>query len=185
MNKKTIKNLAIAAVKAGVHVREGEEVFVLSSVYATEITREIVKLAYECGAKRVHVKYRDGELEKLDYEHQTVDALTHKPDFLYEERNYFAGVGGSIINIICEDPNAYKSIDAAKITASRRADMKGFAPYYDKAMSNKIKWTIISYPHPEWAKLMFPDLDERDAYKKLGKYIAKTTRIDNDDPVAA
>ncbi len=185
MNKKTIKNLAIAAVKAGVHVREGEEVFVLSSVYATEITREIVKLAYECGAKRVHVKYRDGELEKLDYEHQTVDALTHKPDFLYDERNYFAGVGGSVINIICEDPNAYKSIDAAKITASRRADMKGLAPYYDKAMSNKIKWTIIAYPHPEWAKLMFPDLDERDAYKKLGKYIAKTTRIDNDDPVAA
>ena len=63
--------------------------------------------------------------------------------------------------------------------------MKGFAPYYDKAMSNKIKWTLIAYPHPEWAKLMFPDLDERDAYKKLGKYIAKTTRIDNDDPVAA
>ena len=63
--------------------------------------------------------------------------------------------------------------------------MKGLAPYYDKAMSNKIKWTIIAYPHPEWAKLMFPDLDEKDAYKKLGKYIAKTTRVDNDDPVAA
>ncbi len=184
MNKKLIKNLAIAAVKAGVHVQEGEEVFVLSSVYATELTREVVKLAYECGAKRVHVRYRDDELNKLDFTYQTEETLTHKPQFIYDERNYFAEVGGSVINIICDDPNGLKSADAVKITSSRRADMKGLTPYYDKAMANKIKWTIIAYPHPEWAKLMFPDLDEKDAYKKLSKYIAKTTRVDNDDPVA-
>ena len=71
MHKKLIKNLAIAAVKAGVHVKEGEEVFVQSSVYATELTREIVKLAYECGAKRVHVRYRDEELNKLDLAYQS------------------------------------------------------------------------------------------------------------------
>lgn len=185
MNKHLIKNLAKAVVLSGVHVRQGEEVFVLSSVYATELTREVVKLCYEQGAKRVHVSYRDGELDKLNYSHQSVETLTHKPQFVYDERNYFAEVGGCVINIICEDPNGLKSVDADKITASRRADMKGLAPYYDKAMSNKIKWSIIAYPHPDWAKLMFPDLDERDAYKKLGKYIAKTTRVDCDDPVAA
>ena len=185
MNKKTIKNLAKAVVYSGVNVQEGEEVLVISSVFAAELTREVVKLCYERGAKRVRVDYRDGELDKLDYEYQTVETLTHKPKFVYDERNYFAEANGCVINIICEDPNGLKHIDAAKITASRRADMQGLTPYYDKAMTNKIKWSIIAYPHPDWATLMFPDLDEDEAYKKLGKYIAKTTRVDCDDPIEA
>ena len=185
MDKKLIKNLAIAVVDSGVNVKSGDEVYVITSVYATELTREVVKRAYERGAKRVIVKYRDGELDKLDYRYQTEETLTHKPKFIYDERNYFADVDGCVINIICEDPNALESVDAKKITASRRADMKGLTPYYDKAMSHKIKWSIIAYPHPDWAKLMFPDLDEAAAYEKLGEYIAKTTRVDNDDPVAA
>ncbi len=185
MNKKTIKNLARAVVESGVNVKPGEEVYVISSVYATELTHEVAKLAYERGAKRVHVHYRDDGLDKLDYEYQTVETLTSKPKFVYDERNYFADVNGCVINILCSNPNVLENADAAKITASKRADMTGLIPYYDKAMSNKIKWSIIAYPHPDWATLMFPDLDKKDAYKKLGKYIAKTTRIDCDDPVAA
>ena len=166
MHKKLIKNLAAAVVESGVNVQKGEQVYIISSVYATELTREVAKRAYERGASRVHVLYRDGELDKLNYEYQTVETLTHKPKFVYDERNYFAEVDGCVINIICEDPNALEHTDASKITASRRADMQGLKPYYDKAMASKIKWSIIAYPHPDWAKLMFPDLDEHDALKK-------------------
>ncbi|MCH5164867.1 MAG: aminopeptidase [Clostridiales bacterium] len=183
--KKLNKGLAKAVVYSGVNVQSGEEVFVISSVNAVELTHEVVKLCYERGAKRVHVRYRDGELDKLAYENQSIETLTSKPQFVYDERNYFADVNGCVISIICEDPNGLKDADADKITASRRADMQGLAPYYEKSMSHKIKWSIIAYPHPEWAKLVFPDLKERDAYKKLGKYIAKATLVDNDDPEKA
>lgn len=183
--KKLNKGLAKAAAYVGVNVQEGEEVYVISSVHAIELTHEIVKLCYERGAKRVVVRYRDEELSKLDFKYQSEDTLTHKPEFMYEERNYFADVNGCVISVICENPNALENVDAQKITASRRADTAGLERYYSKSMSHKIKWTIIAYPHPEWAKLMFPDLDEKHAYKKLAKYIAKTTRVDNDDPVEA
>ena len=42
MNKKTIKNLAKAVVHSGVNVQEGEEVLVISSVYATEDRKSVV-----------------------------------------------------------------------------------------------------------------------------------------------
>ncbi len=185
MNKKTVKNLAKAVVNVGINVQPNEEVYVLSSVNALDITREIVEACYKRGAKRVIVKYRDDKLDALDYEYQTAETLTDKPKFVYDERNYFADVDGCVINILCSDPNGLKDADAAKITASKRADKNGLMPYYDKAMAHKIKWSIIAYPHPEWAKIMFPDLSEKEAYKKLGKYIAKTSRVDNDDPEAA
>ena len=185
--KKLIKGLSQAVVYSGVNVQKGDEVYVISSVYATELTHEVVRLCYERGAKRVIVRYRDDELTKLDYEHQTVNTLTHKPKYVYDERNYFArdDVHGCVINILCSDPNGLKDADGEKIAAAHRADMKGLTPYYDKAMAHKVKWSIIAYPHPEWAKLMFPNLKPKDAYKKLGKYIGKTTRVMNDDPQAA
>ena len=183
--KKLNKGLAKAAVFVAVNVKKGEEVYVISSIHAIDLTHEIVKLCYARGAKRVVVRYRDEELTKLDFEYQSTETLTNKPAFMYEERNYFADVNGCVISVICEDPNALEHADAQKITASRRADNDGLKRYYDKSMSHKIKWTIIAYPHPEWAKLMFPELDAKDAYKKLAKYIGKTTRVDNDDPVEA
>ena len=184
--KKLIKGLAKAAVYVGVNVQEGEEVYVISSVHAVELTHEVVRLCYERKAKRVIVRYRDDELTKLDFEHQTIDTLTSKPQYVYDERNYFArdDVKGCVINILCSDPNGLKDADGTKISAARRADMKGLTPYYDKAMAHKVKWSIIAYPHPEWAKLMFPELKPKDALKKLGKYIGKTTRVSGDDPVA-
>ena len=185
--KKLIKGLSQAVVQVGVNVQAGDEVYVISSVHAVELTHEVVRLCYERKAKRVVVRYRDDELTRLDYENQTIDTLTHKPQYVYDERNYFAkdDVNGCVINILCADPNGLKDADGNKISAAHRADMKGLTPYYDKAMAHKIKWSIIAYPHPEWAKLMFPDLKPKEAYKKLGKYIAKTTRVDNDDPAAA
>lgn len=185
MNKQLAKNLAIAVVDSGVNVAEGEEVLVQCSVEARMLAHEIVKRAYKRGAKRVYVNYRDGELNKLDYSYQTAETMESKPQFMYDIRNYFATHNGSLIVILCDDPNELEHADTAKITRSRMADAKGFAPYREKAMSSKMKWSIISFPHPAWAKRMFPDLSEKDALKKLGKYIAKTTRVDNDDPVAA
>ena len=185
MNKKNIHNLAKAVVCSGVNVQKDEEVLVITTIDGAELAREVAKQAYERGAKRVHVSYYDTELMNNDFAYQTVDTLTHPPQFTFDSRNYFAEVGGCVINIICENPNAFKDCDSNKLTQYTRAKMAGLEPYYEKAMSNKIKWSVISYPQRDWAKLMFPDLDEKDAYKKLGKYIAKVTRIDNDDPVAA
>ena len=183
--KKLNKGLARAVVCTGVNVQPGEEVYVQSTVYAVDLTREVVRMCYERGAKRVVVKYRDEEISKLDFAYQTADTLSHKPSFMYEERNYFADVDGCVINIVCENPNAFEHADADKMTASRRADIVGLSRYYDKSMSHKIKWSIIAYPHPEWAKLMFPDMKPKDAFRKLAKFIAKTTRVNNDDPVEA
>lgn len=183
--KKFNKQLAKAAVYCGINVQPGEEVYVISSVHAVKLTHEIVKLCYERGAKRVVVKYRDDELAKLDFAHQTTETLTSKPKFMYDERNYFADIDGCVINILCDDPNGMADIDSEKITSSRRADMKALEPYYEKSMAHKIKWTIIAYPHPAWAKLMFPKASDNDAYKKLTKYITKTMRIDSEDLVDA
>lgn len=183
MNQEIIEKFAKLAVESGVNLKSGQELLVITAPEARALTLAVVKKAYERGAKRVHVQYRDTELKKLDFQFQTVDTLTNKPQFIYDERNYFADQNGCVLNIICEDPTAYEHLDSQKLIESSRADSKGFDPYYKKALTSRIKWSIIAYPHPAWAKKMFPNLTESVAMKKLGEIICTASRADGDNPI--
>lgn len=184
MKDKYLDNLARLAVESGVNVKPGEEVMVRTYVDAAPLARKIAEYAYKRGAKRVYVEYKDDKLDAVDFKYQSTDALTHRPQFIYDSVNYFAENGGCYIAVLCNDPDSLKDADPDKITAFRSANMKGLKLYYQKAMANKVKWTIVAYPQRDWAKKVFPDLGDDEAYEKLGEYIAKTTRVDCDDPVA-
>ena len=46
-------------------------------------------------------------------------------------------------------------------------------------------WTIVPCPHPEWAALVYPELDEVAAYERLWEEIWHILRLDETDPAAA
>lgn len=184
MNEKFTDNLARLAVERGVNVQKDEIVLVRGTVESAPLARKIAKYAYERGAKLVKVVYSDNVLDALDKQYQTIETLENPLPQDFDLLNYIAENNGSFISIICDDPNALANADDKKITAYRKARMKRLVTYYDHVMASRNKWTIVSYPHPDWAKLVFPDLDEKSAYDKLGEYIAKTTRVDCDDPLA-
>jgi aminopeptidase len=46
-------------------------------------------------------------------------------------------------------------------------------------------WTIVPCPHPAWAKLVYPDLDEAAAYERLWDELTHLLRLDEPDPAAA
>jgi aminopeptidase len=46
-------------------------------------------------------------------------------------------------------------------------------------------WTIVPCPHPRWAALVYPDLDEDAAYERLWQELWHVLRLDEVDPAAA
>ena len=46
-------------------------------------------------------------------------------------------------------------------------------------------WTIVPCPHPAWAKLVYPELDEDAAYERLWDELWHVLRLDEADPAAA
>ena len=52
-------------------------------------------------------------------------------------------------------------------------------------MNNEGQWSVIGVPSVEWAKIVFPDLPEEEAFEKLGDAIFTVTRVSEDnDPIA-
>lgn len=184
MDKKLVK-YAELVIKQGVNLQEGEPAVINAPIEAADFVKEIVKQAYECGAPRVTVFWKDEEISKLHYTYQSNEELTNVPQWQIDSRDYIVDTNAVYINIISERPDLMKDIELTKIAMAARAANKAMHKFRDATGSNKTRWVIVAYPNEEWAKKMFPELSEKAALDKLWKYIHKTMRLDKDDSLGA
>jgi aminopeptidase len=80
------------------------------------------------------------------------------------------------------DPDVLKGLDPALLGRDQLPGLKETSRIVGERWTN---WTIVPCPHPAWAKLVYPDLDEAAAYEKLWAELIHVLRLDEPDPQAA
>lgn len=177
MNKR-IENFAKLAVEFGVNVKEGEDVLITSPVESPELCRLIAKAAYEKGARNVAIDWKDDSITRLTYEYQDQETLNEVPDWKIEKLDYqIAQKKSNRISIYAEDPDLLKGLDSEKISEAIRENSKKTKEYVKYTMNDILSWLVISVPTKKWAKKVFPDLSEKDAYDKLWETILDVSRV--------
>ena len=177
---KRIENFAKLAVEFGVNVKEGEDVLINSPIESPELARLITKAAYEKGARRVSIDWRDGDITRLNYEYQDQETLNEVPDWAIEKLKYqIADRKSNRISISAQDPDLLKGLDEAKISESIRENSKATKEFVKYTMNDIVSWLVISVPTTKWAKKVFPDLDEKAAYDKLWETILDVSRVED------
>ena len=177
---KRIENFAKLAVEFGVNVKEGEDVLINSPIESPELARLITKAAYEKGARRVSIDWRDGDITRLNYQYQDQETLNEVPDWAIEKLKYqIAERKSNRISISAQDPDLLKGLDEAKISESIRENSKATKEFVKYTMNDIVSWLVISVPTTKWAKKVFPDLDEKAAYDKLWETILDVSRVED------
>lgn len=184
MNKKIYKKFASVAVKVGINLQKGQEVYITISTRQNEFAKYLVKECYLNGAKKVVVDWYDEEISRLDYKYAEAEVLSRLKKYEIEKAKYKGETHPCLIYVDDDNPNAFDGLDMKKIIDVNNKRRKAIKKYRDMS-DNKDQWLIISVPSIEWAKLVFPSEKANVAYKKLWEAIIKTTRLDNDDPVKA
>lgn len=181
---KLIDKYAELAVKVGANVQQDQVLILNTSVECMELNRAIVKHAYEVGAKLVHIVYRDEEITRLTFEHQSIETLTEIPQWLIDSRlNYLKG-GAAILNVVSNYPGNLKDITSEKVMKAAMATQSAFREQSEMTSANKVQWNIIAASNPVWAKTVFPDAGS-DATDLLWKAIFTACRVEEDnDPIA-
>ena len=185
MNKRQLDKYAELLIKIGINLQKGEHLVISSPILASDLVKCAVKQAYKCGASNVTVLWNDDEIAKLGYKYRSKKSLAEIPEWAIMQREYFIDKKICYLGISASDPEAFKGIKPEKLAISRRASGLAFKKFHDYTSSNKIRWALGAYPNKAWAKKMFPDLPSNLAIKKLWDYIAKTVRLDEDDPIKA
>ncbi len=179
-----LDQLAQVAVHVGLGLREGQELIVTAPIEAVPLARKIAEQAYRVGSPLVTVLYDDDAATLLRYHHAPESAFDQTQKWLFDGMAAAFQSGAARLHIAGNDPNLLRGQNPESVARANRARSLAYRPVMELITTHHINWTIVAYPHPAWARVVFPELTEQEAVRKLWEAIWKASRLDTPDPVA-
>ncbi|TDM16680.1 aminopeptidase [Macrococcoides canis] len=180
-----LKQYATLLVKVGMNVQPEQRVYIRATVDAKDFVHLVVEAAYEAGASDVKVNYTDDKLAQLNFKYRNQESFESVPQYLVDERMDYANDYAAQLALISSSPENLKDADPKKVSANMKAYGRAFKDYMKMMQSDQFSWTVAAYPSTAWAKLVFPDLDETEAFEKLLDAILDSVRMNSENPEAA
>ena len=180
-----LDKLAEVAVKVGLRLQLGQDVFLTAPVSALPLVRRIAAHAYKAGAGLVTPILSDEEVTLARYRNAPDDSFDRAPGWLYDGVAKAFSANTARLAIVGDNPMLLSGEDPSKVARANKANSIAYQPALEKIAGFDINWNIVAYPGPSWAKLVFPDDTEDAAVGKLADAIFAASRVDTADPIAA
>jgi aminopeptidase len=168
------------AIEVGANVGPGQDVWILAYPEHAPLARALARAAYERGARYVHVDYRDQHVRRAQIELAADETLDWTPPWVLAEVEHFATTRGALIQITGDpEPELLSDLDGGRVARSR---MRTWLERLYAAQNERlVNWSIVAHPNEGWAETMFGEPD----VERLWQAVARATRLDEADPVAA
>jgi aminopeptidase len=176
--------LAEIAVKVGLRLEPGQDLFLTAPTAALPLARKIAEEAYKAGSGLVIPIFSDEEMTLARYRFAPDASFDRAPGWLYEGVGKAFSANTARLAIVGEDPMLLSEADPAKVARANKANSIAYKPALEKIAGFDINWNIVAYPTLAWAKRVFPGDEETVAVARLADAIFAASRVDGDDPVA-
>ena len=180
-----LEKLAEVAVRVGLDLQKGQDLVMTAPIAALPLVRFVTKHAYLAGGGLVTTFYNDEATTLMRFQHAEDSTFDRAAGWLYEGMAKAYANGAARLAISGDNPMLLSAQDPEKVARANRAMSTAYKPALEKISNFEINWNIVSYPNPSWARQMFPDLDEKEAVRKLADAIFAASRVDVADPVSA
>jgi aminopeptidase len=176
------KKLAELAV-FGSNVQPGQLVAVTSFVGKEYVAREIARAAYERGAKYVDVVTFDQWVKRERIAHAAEETLDYAPPWMSQRLLHLSDEHAARITL--SGPHAPRALEGLDPSRAGR-DLLPYLPETGEVVNRRTtNWTIVPVPTPDWAEVVYPDIPQDEAYRRLWEAVAHVCRLDTEDPQAA
>ncbi len=180
-----LARLAETAVKVGLRLDPGQDLFLTAPIAALPLARKIAEEAYKAGAGLVTPIFSDEEMTLSRYRYAPDASFDRAPGWLYKGVGKAFAANTARLAIVGEDPMLLSDEDPAKVARANKANSIAYKPALEKIAGFDINWNIVAYPSLSWAKRVFPGDEDEVAVARLAEAIFSASRVDNGDPVAA
>jgi aminopeptidase len=177
------RRLADLIVGYGANVQPGQIVGVTTYTGKEDLTREVARAAYERGARWVDVVTFDPWVKRQRLEHADDSTLDYVPPWMTERLEWLSDEHAARVTLNGPaSPDALMGVDPAR--AGR--DLLPYLPKTGEVVNRRTSnWCVGPAPTHGWARLVYPELGEDEAYDRLWSAVAHICRLDEDDPEAA
>jgi aminopeptidase len=177
--------LAEVAVRVGLNLQPGQDLFLTAPVAALPLVRLIAEQAYKAGARLVTPFFSDEEITLARYRHAPDASFDRAPAWLYRGVAEAFGENTARLAVVGDDPMLLADADPDKVGRAAKANSLAYQPALEKIAGFDINWNILAYPTASWAGRVFPGEAQEVAVAKLAQAIFAASRVDQPDPVAA
>jgi len=179
-----LDRMAEVAVKVGLNLQPGQDLLLTAPTAALPFVRRIAVHAYKAGAATITPLFNDDEITLARYGHAHDLSFDRAPGWLYDGMGAAFSANCARMAVVGDNPLLLSGQDPDKVARAARANAVAYRPALTYISNFDINWSLCSYPHPAWAKQVFPDLSEREAIAALARAIFAASRVDQPDPVA-
>ncbi|MBO8441533.1 MAG: aminopeptidase [Firmicutes bacterium] len=169
-------------VNVGVHVQKHQKILLSIAVDQQLLAHKLVDAAYAAGADKVVIKWQDNYVLKQFLNSTTDEMLTKIPSYIKDEADTLMNEHYSRITILSEAPDSLSGVDAKRLAKYQQALSTAQQTITEATINNRISWLVAGAANRVWAKELFPDESEEEAYDHLWEAIFTTSRI-TDDPI--
>ena len=180
-----LDRLAEVAVKIGLGLQAGQDLFLTAPVAALPLVRRIAEHAYKAGAGLVTPLLSDDQVTLARYRFGADASFDRAAGWLYDGLGKAFDANTARLAIVGDNPMLLAAEDPQKVARASKANSLAYRPALEKITNFAVNWNIVAYPGPAWAAQVFPGEAEEVAVAKLANAIFSASRVDNDDAVAA
>lgn len=180
-----LDKLAQVAIKVGLGLKPGQDLYMTSPISALPLARRIAAEAYKAGAGVVTTLFSDEEMTLARFHHAGDESFDKAAGWFYDGLAKALSENTARLAIAGDNPMLLSAEDPDKVSRANRATAKAYKPAQEKIVNFDTNWTIVPYPGTSWARQVFQGVDDDTATAKLADAIFAATRVDQDDPVAA
>jgi aminopeptidase len=178
--KTKLKIYAELLVKHGLNIQPGQLANIAGEACHSELMLEVAEAAYKAGAKYVNCDLIEPRLGKLRLNYSSEEGLQHIPQFLKPKYEELVSTNGANLRIVGEEyPDLYADSDPVKINRMQSTVRSALKFFYDEGIGkSKVHWLVAAAPTKAWAKKIFPEQSEDQAYDSLWDAIFKICRVE-------
>ena len=175
MEEKLLRQYARLIAVTGGGIIPGQSVVIRAGLDQPEFVLMLAEECYRAGAAEVEVDWEYQPLAKLDNRWQSVETLGAVKPWQLARLRYRADTLPVMLYLESADPDGLAGIDQLKRAEAQRARWAVTKPISDE-MENRYQWCIAAVPGREWARKVFPGMDDTLAEKKLWEAILSCSR---------
>ena len=184
MNEVRRQKYARALLEVGVNLQKGQILVLQTCSDALDLAREVTKQAFLMGAKDVIVHIDDAEINHLRALYADEETLREVPEWKKESLDYYFRQDSVQMGLMASYPTLNNDVPSEKLLAQNYSSNEVRNVVRKHIHAGTLKWTGTVHPSMNWAKALYPELSDEDAYLKLDDALCKMMRVDDEtDPV--
>ena len=183
--ERKLREMARLAIARGVALQPGELVGIGAPVSCYHFVEMLEEEAFRAGATNVYVQWEDRHLREQRILHAQEEMLRSVPTWERSGLDHVVSSGGSLIQVRSPLFEDFPPEAASRASLMQTSDDEANQILMNTKMSFTTPWVILLLPNQRWAKKVYPDLPDEEAYRTLADSLMDCARIQTEGTIQA